>query len=320
MQETTKAPGFLRGLTRPQEEAIKSLLRNEQSWLYKWFSDEDRKPFLGIRNGYASIYVKGCAFKFLTNSSRDAFLEFNEKYLTNSCGLKVRLQSFLRGRFYAVPSAILQQGTVLSEIVDAALHYIHPDNREGKRSHDKERPLVTQALLEYPLSLDCEICFTADMVETVKCMPEAGLYKSCPKKPDALLLHFVGEKIVLRFFEIKDVNSDEWGSGGVVNQVRLYDGVLKNFEECIVEQYKKVVKLYSELDHPRFSPFKSLVESIDKMCLDLNHDVVILGVPKNPSRDNMEVKVKELDAKMKSPESLRERRVHLSHNASEWLS
>lgn len=316
MDKATKESIFFRGLTRPQENEIKSLMCDEQSWLYKWFSDEARKPFLGIRNGYASIYVKGCAFKFLTNASRDAYLQFSAKYLTNS-DLKGGLQEFLKGEYYAVPSVILQQGAVLSEIVDAAVYYIDPQNSKGKKSHDKERPLVTQALLKYPLSLDCEICFTADMIETIKHMPEAGMYKSLPKKPDALLLHFSEDKPVLRFFEIKDVGSSEWKNGSVLNQVKLYDGILKNFEDCIVEQYKNVINLYSELEHPRFIQFKTLVKNIDKMCLDLNHDVVILDASMKLSLENE--KVKELDSKLKNTESLRERRVHLSHSASEWL-
>ncbi len=315
-QGCTNSSGFIRQLTKMQGYELKRLLSDENCWLYKWFSDEKRTPFLGVRNGYASIYVKGCAFEFRTNRNGEAYLKFNAKYLQEAY-LKEKLIGFIRNTHYEIPSETLQVGKTLNDIVDEALRYIDPEIPEGKRSHDKERPLATKALLSYPLSLDCEICFTANMVETVKHMPEARKYKSLPKKPDALLLQNLGDRLTLRFFEIKEATSSELKNKSVLNQVKLYDGILKNFEECITEQYKNVIQLYSELAHPRFLPFKSLVNNLDKMNLDLHHDIVILSV--KDLTDKFAQLKEELEVEMNSLESTRKRCVHFSHTAAEWL-
>lgn len=341
MTSSNYAEEFVRKLTQPLAKSLEKLFKDHQSWLYRWFEATDKQmPFLAIRKDYANVYVKGCAFKL---SARDAALSFNANYLRPSrCNrLRDELRDYLKGphdrKFYAVPSCVMDDRLRI-EIVEAALEYIDPKSLESKASTDKERPRVTEALVQYGLSLDCEIAFTERMVthaaeriqqrgESIPDWlgPKAGKNQWSIKKPDALLLQRIGDRCVLRFFEAKDGGNDKEWKGerpAVLDQVWFYDRLICEYKDRLVEQYRDVLRLYGRLGiyHPRFQQYTEFMEGpqLNSLELDPHHDIVLLGDRVALSADDK--RVLQLSEKLRCiPGGPERKRLHLSLNAADWV-
>lgn len=342
MTSSNCAEEFFRKLTQPLAESLEKLFKDHQSWLYRWFEATDKQmPFLAIRKDYANVYVKGCAFKL---SAGNAALSFNANYLRpNRCKhLRDELRDYLKGsigkQYYAIPSSAMDDRLRI-EIVEAALAYIDPNSLERKASMDKERPRVTEALVQYGLSLDCEIAFTERMVtyaaeqiqqrgESIPdwLWPKDGKRQWSIKKPDALLLQRIGGRCVLRFFEAKDGGNDKEWKGEhpiVLDQVWFYDRLVSEYKDQLVEQYKDVLRLYGRLGayHPRFWQYKETIDEaplLDNLELDPYHDVVLLGDRVALSTDDE--RVLQLSEKLRCIPGVPQReRLHLSLNAADWL-
>lgn len=339
------ADEFVRKLTGPLENSLVKLFEDKQSWLYRWFeATDEQQPLLAIRKGYANIYVKGCAFKLETV---DAKLVFNANYLKlgNCNQLREDLKRYLnaKGTYYAIPSRAINETSWRTQIVKAALDYIDPNSLDGKASKDRERPRVTEALVQYGLPLDCEIAFTENMVTHVadriqqsgESIPDCfkkkdGKNKWSIKKPDALLLHRIGSKYVLRFFEAKDGDNDkEWNGRAahpsVLDQVWFYDKLIGEYKDRLVEQYKNVLRLFGRIgagNHPRFRPYKEFNDNhqfLDDLALDLHHDIVLLRSGESISRSDERVRL--LRERLTAfPGSPQRERVHISLNATDWIN